>query len=75
VPLFFVFRQIARPGIIVAIGLALLIGPWALDVLLSPPLNSPEHLLWQHHVINPILPVGLVIALFILSPRTAIGGQ
>jgi hypothetical protein len=72
-PLFFVFSKVTRPGVIVAVGLALLIGPWALDALLSPAFNSPEYLLWQHRVISPILPLGLTIALLVLSPRVARG--
>jgi hypothetical protein len=74
-PLFFVFGQASRPGVIIAVGLALLIGPWSLDILLSPPLNSPEYLLWKHQVINPIFPMGLTLALLALSPRVARGNR
>ena len=70
-PLFFLFKQVNRPTIVIIVGLALLAGPWTLDLLLAPRLTTPEHLLWQHHVINPILPVGIAIALLALSPRAA----
>jgi hypothetical protein len=50
--------------------------PWtALHAMLREVANpySPEHLLWQRRVINPVRPIGLTIALLALSPRMAQG--
>lgn len=68
-PLFFVFSRLPRVGAIVALEIGLLLGLWLIDLTLLPPTTSPQHVLWQHRLITPILPLGLALALLLLSPR------
>jgi hypothetical protein len=68
-PLFLVFRQLGKPGIVAVVEIGLLVGLWVMDLLLSPSINSPEHMVWQHRFISPILPVGLMLALLYISRR------
>ncbi len=67
-PLFFVFTRVSRTGVIAAVEIGLLVGLWLIDVTLLPPTNSPQHMVWQHRLISPILPVGLALALLYFSP-------
>lgn len=70
-PLFFIFTRLPAPGIIAVVEIVLLIGLWLIDLTLLPPTDSPQHMIWQHRVISPILPVGLVLALLPLGPLLA----
>jgi hypothetical protein len=69
-PLFFIFTRLPRGGVIAAVEIGLLVGPWLLDWALPPPVTSiPQHGIWQHQVVSPILPVGLALALLCFSLR------
>jgi hypothetical protein len=68
-PLFFLFGRIRRPWAILLIEGVLLAGLWWLDAQWLPPVTSPEHVLWQHRLISPILPLCLTLALLAFSPR------
>ena len=57
--------------IIAAVEVVLLVGLWVVDIIILPPTSSPQHMLWQHWLISPILPVGLVLALLPLGPLLA----
>jgi hypothetical protein len=70
-PLFLVFTRVSRTGIIAAVEIGLLVGLWLIDLTLLPPTNSPQHMVWQHRLISPILPVGLTLALLRFSPLPA----
>jgi hypothetical protein len=67
-PLFFVFTRLSNARITALIEAGLLIGLWLVDFTLLPPASSQQHVLWQHRIISPILPVGLTLALLYLSP-------
>ncbi len=68
-PLFVVFTQLPGSGIIAAVEIVLLAGLWLVDLVLLPPTaNSLQHMTWQHRLISPILPFGLVLALLYFSP-------
>ena len=70
-PLFLVFTRVTRPGAIAAVEIGLLVGLWLIDFTLLPPTSSPQHMVWQHRLISPILPVGLTLALLRFSPLPA----
>jgi hypothetical protein len=67
-PLFFVLTRLPGQTLVAAVEIILLVGLWLMAALLLPPTSSPQHTLWQHRLISPILPVGLTIALLALSP-------
>ncbi|HLF28659.1 MAG TPA: glycosyltransferase family 87 protein [Anaerolineae bacterium] len=68
-PLFLVFARISRNDLVAAIELGLLVGIWLLDFAAAPELNTAEHRVWQHQIVNPILPLALALALALLRPR------
>jgi hypothetical protein len=70
-PLFFVFTRVSKTGVIAAVEIGLLVGLWLIDLTLLPPTSSPQHMVWQHRFISPILPVGLALALLRFSPLLA----
>jgi hypothetical protein len=70
-PLFFVFTRLQKNGGIAVLEIGLLAGLWLIDLMLFPPTSSPQHVVWQHRFISPILPVGLALALLYFSPPLA----
>lgn len=72
-PLFFIFTRLSKMGVVVIVEMGLLIGLWLIDLTLFPPTSSPQHMIWQHRLISPILPVGLALALLYFRPRLAQG--
>jgi hypothetical protein len=68
-PLFFVFTRLNKTGSIAIVEILLLVGLWLIDYIFLPPPNSPHHMIWQHRLISPILPVGLTLALLYFHPR------
>ncbi|HID62046.1 MAG TPA: DUF2029 domain-containing protein [Anaerolineae bacterium] len=68
-PLFFIFTRLPGGGIIAAVEIVLLAGLWLVDLVLLPPVtNSLQHMTWQHRLISPILPFGLILVLLYFSP-------
>jgi hypothetical protein len=68
IPLCLLFAEMARRGrrwrrMAFAIGILLLVGLWAVDLLCFPPLNSGEHWHAQQRILSPILPTLLLIGL------------
>lgn len=74
-PLFFIFTHLSSTGVIAAVEIGLLAGLWLMDLALPHPASGPQHTVWQHQFISPILPVGLALALLRLSPRPARKGS
>jgi hypothetical protein len=70
-PLFFVFTRLSRTGSVAAVEIGLLVGLWLISLTLLPPRSSPQHVLWEHRLISPILPTGLMLALLRFSPLLA----
>jgi hypothetical protein len=68
-PLFLVFSRLRRQAVVAGVEVALLVGLWLIAALLLPPTSSPQHTVWQHRLISPILPIGLAAALVALTPR------
>jgi len=65
-PLLFLFKQLPQPWILL-IELGLLAGVWGLDWLMEPGIGGWAHTMWQHHIVNPILPVGLMFGFLVLG--------
>jgi len=72
-PLFFVFTRVSSTGGIAAVEIGLLVGLWLIDIVFLPPTSDPRHVVWQHQLISPILPVGLLLVLLRFSPPLARG--
>lgn len=53
---------------VVLVELLLLVGLWLIDILILPPVASAQHVIWQHRIISPLLPLGLIAVLLIISP-------
>jgi hypothetical protein len=70
-PLFFIFARVSSNGGIAAVEIVLLLGLWLIDFTLFPPTSSPQHMIWQHKLISPILPIGLALVLLCFSPPLA----
>jgi hypothetical protein len=70
-PLFFVFTRLSSTWVIAAVEIGLLVGLWLVDFALLPPTSSALHMVWQHQLISPVLPVGLVLVLLFFSPVLA----
>jgi len=70
-PLFFVFTRMPKNGVITVVEIGLLVGLWLIDIMFFPPTSNPQHVVWQHWFISPILPVGLTFALLRFSPPLA----
>jgi hypothetical protein len=70
-PLFFIFTRVSSNGGIAAVEIGLLLGLWLIDLTLFPPTSSPQHMIWQHKLISPILPIGLALVLLCFSPPLA----
>ncbi|HEY4688629.1 MAG TPA: glycosyltransferase 87 family protein [Anaerolineae bacterium] len=71
-PLFVVFARLPKHGLAAMVEVGLLAGLWWLDASFAPELNTPEHSLWQHQVISPILPLALTLALMLIQPRSQV---
>ncbi len=67
-PLFFVFTHLPRAYIIAIIEIGLLAGLWWIGLNLLPATPGPQQVQWQHRLISPILPIGLMLALLFFSP-------
>jgi hypothetical protein len=70
-PLFFVFSRLRHSWLIALIELVLLAGLWLIDLAFLPPTSDALHMFWQHRVISPILPLGLVMVLLWIGFRLA----
>jgi hypothetical protein len=67
-PLFFVFGRLRRQWMIAGVEVVLLVGLWLIAVLMLPAASDPQHTLWEHRLISPILPIGLTAALLAMTP-------
>jgi magnesium-transporting ATPase (P-type) len=74
-PLFLVFSRLERAWIVALVEVVLVAGLWLIDATMLPPVSSPQHVVWQHRIISPILPLGLALALLVLSPRPTPGEE
>jgi hypothetical protein len=68
IPLCLLFAEMARRGrcwqwVAFALGVLLLVGLWAVDLLCFPPLNSGEHWHAQQRILSPVLPSLLLVGL------------
>ena len=69
-PLFFVFARLSSDKLIALLEIGLLVALWVIDIMLLPSVSSPQHVIWQHRLISPILPLGLTLALLLLGPAS-----